>query len=313
MSVLTVTLNPAIDQTVVVDRLTRGTVHRAQMVGAEPGGKGINVASCLADWGARVTATGLLGSDNAASFEALFASKGISDAFIRAPGLTRTNIKLVDQRDTTDLNFPGPEATPQLLDAVSGAVARHAGRGDLVVLAGSLPSGCPADHYARMTADIARRGGRVLLDASGPALAEALAGPVLPYAVKPNRHELSEWAGEVLTDPGAVGACAKRLQGRGIALVVVSMGAEGALFVSDAGTVSAQISIPGVASTVGAGDALVAGISAALTDDTDLVGIARLATAFAGARLKGAEVRGSVVSEIRALAGAISVSVWESA
>ncbi|WP_244914045.1 PfkB family carbohydrate kinase, partial [Methylobacterium frigidaeris] len=77
--VLTLTLNPAIDRTVTLERLEPGTVHRAQAVRDDAGGKGINVASCLADWGIPVAAAGVLGADNATAFEALFSAKGIED------------------------------------------------------------------------------------------------------------------------------------------------------------------------------------------------------------------------------------------
>ena len=106
--ILTLTLNPAIDQTIVLDALVPGSVQRASAVRSHAGGKGVNVASCLADWGLNVAATGILGADNAAPFDQLFARKGIADRFLRIPGETRTNLKLLDKR----------------LDLVAGALAR---------------------------------------------------------------------------------------------------------------------------------------------------------------------------------------------
>ena len=78
----TVCLNPAIDQTVCLDHLAPGEVHRASAVWRDPGGKAVNVASVLADWGLPVTVHGLLGAENAASFEELFARKAIADAMV---------------------------------------------------------------------------------------------------------------------------------------------------------------------------------------------------------------------------------------
>ena len=120
--VLTITLNPALDHTIRLASLEVGRVNVAQGAAQTPGGKGVNVASCLADWGVPVMASGLLGRDNAGAFVSLFEDKGIADRFLRLPGSTRTNIKLVaeDTLDTTDVNLPGVDvpdnALPQLVE-----------------------------------------------------------------------------------------------------------------------------------------------------------------------------------------------------
>src|SRR5687767_1971007 len=115
MKIATVTLNPAIDQTVMVDNFTPNAVNRAQSLQLDAGGKGVNVASFLADYGLSVAVTGFLGQENPQVFEQHFARKRIDDRFVRIPGLTRTGIKVVDQarRQTTDINLPGltPSAT----------------------------------------------------------------------------------------------------------------------------------------------------------------------------------------------------------
>ena len=108
MRIATVTFNPAIDQTITLDRLIPGEVHRARSVRQDAGGKGVNVASCLADWGASVSVFGLLGQDNATLFETLFEQKAIDDRFVRVGGDTRVNMKIVDDTDTTDINMSGP-------------------------------------------------------------------------------------------------------------------------------------------------------------------------------------------------------------
>ena len=97
-AVLTVTLNPALDQTITLDRLRLGEVHRARSVRIDAAGKGVNVASCLADWGVATAVTGVLGAGNATAFDALFAAKRIADGFVRRPGDTRINVKLLDCR-----------------------------------------------------------------------------------------------------------------------------------------------------------------------------------------------------------------------
>jgi 1-phosphofructokinase len=157
MRVHTLTLNPAIDQTITLDALVPGQVHRARGVRQNAGGKGINVASCLADWGVPVSAHGLLGRDNAAPFEALFAAKPITDAMVRVDGATRVNLKLVDAHDTTDINLDGLAVTDETLATVLDGLAASAAPGDMVVLAGSLP-GCPPDCYATLVARLRGQG-----------------------------------------------------------------------------------------------------------------------------------------------------------
>ncbi|MGD7340445.1 PfkB family carbohydrate kinase, partial [Ralstonia pseudosolanacearum] len=169
--IVTVTLNPAIDMTVGLDRLERGHVNLGRSVTHQAGGKGVNVAGCLADWQVPVVATGLLGEANTELFEALFARKGVADGFCRVPGTNRTNIKISDQSDgqTTDINLPGITAAPADLDAVCervDAVADVAG----IALCGSLAGGLPADTYVRLLARLNRRGARTLLDTSGAPL-----------------------------------------------------------------------------------------------------------------------------------------------
>ena len=286
--VVTVTLNPAVDQTVMLDALQIGAVNRAISARIDAGGKGINVASCLADWGLATAVTGLLGRANASVFETLFDTKRIDDRFLRLSGETRTNIKLVDSAgNTTDVNLPGLKANAGDLTAVGRALGDLCGPGVLAVLSGSLPAGMPEDSYVELLKIVAASKARAVLDTSGAPLSAALAAPksALPHAVKPNRHELETWAGRRLASKADLLAAAQDLRALGIARVVVSLGAEGALFVGDAGALLARAPTIETRSTVGAGDAMVAGLTAALLADADLETTARLATAFAAAKL----------------------------
>jgi 1-phosphofructokinase len=110
--VVTVTLNPAIDRTVTIRNFTAGAVNRVEQERSNPGGKGVNVASALSDYGYQVAVTGFLGRENSAPFEELFARKKIADRFVRIAGRTRMGIKITDPtlHQTTDINFPGPPA-----------------------------------------------------------------------------------------------------------------------------------------------------------------------------------------------------------
>lgn len=287
--VVTLTLNPALDLTVRADRWQRGEVNAGQDLHQTAGGKGVNVASILADWSRTgpgetlsVTATGLLGQDNAAPFEALLRDKGVTDAFVRVPGATRVGIKLVDgaAQETTDINLPGLSATPDTLTELGAVLTRLGADADVVVLAGSLPPGVPADHYATLTAGLRRAGVFVALDTSGPALNAALAAPVLPDLIKPNIHELEAALGRRLQGDAEILAAARTLLERGARIVAVSQGERGALIVTDAGAVFARPPRITVVSTVGAGDAMVAGLVSAHISGLSPEDAARRATSF---------------------------------
>jgi len=294
--VLTITLNPAIDQTIEVARLSPGEVHRAGSVRFDPGGKGVNVASCLADWGQDCVVAGWLGRDNVASFEALMAHPRLADAMVRIAGQTRTNIKLLDasRSETTDINLPGFATDAAEFDLLCSALNRHFSPSRIVVMAGSLPAGTPPHAWSQLLAAATADGSRVLVDTSGAPLAELLRpqARVLPAAIKPNRAELSAYAGRTLQGRADVLGVARELVERGIGLVVVSMGGDGALFVQAGRALQVRPPPTKLGSSVGAGDAMVAGIVSGWVDDLGLEALARRATAFAVGklRLQGAHV-----------------------
>lgn len=292
---VTVTLNAAVDQTLECPGFAAGAVNRVAAQTFTAGGKGINVAAFLAGRAGRagrVTATGFLGSDNAAPFEALFRERGIEDRCLRLPGGSRVNIKVVDRLGpegprVTDINLPGlvvPEAALSRLVDELDALARDS---RWFVLAGSVPAGVPEDFYAEMVCRLKARGCSVAVDASGAPLRRAVAAR--PDLIKPNQHELRELLGAplLLEERAQVVRAAREIQRSGVGLVVVSLGADGAMFVD---AERALLAVPppiDVASTVGAGDAMVAGVLAArmLAEGGDLEACARLGTAFAAGKL----------------------------
>jgi 1-phosphofructokinase len=295
--VLTVTANAAIDHTVWVPGFRAGEVNRVVAEDRSPGGKGVNVAAALRVLGVEVDATGFLGSGNAGLFEAFFAEAGIGDRLVRLDGATRMGIKIVDEQagTTTDVNFPGIAPGPGDVERLLEVVGELAPGAAWVALSGSLPAGAPVDLYARLT-EVAHGGGAaVALDTSGAALAAAVAAA--PDLVKPNVEELEGLARRPLPDTGALLGAVADLQAAGVSRVVVSMGGEGALFVAGDEAVVARPPRVTVVSTVGAGDATVAGTLAATLAGGALEDVARLAMACGatavtgvGPRLDAAEV-----------------------
>ena len=276
--VVTVTLNPAIDRTITISNFTAGAVNRVEQERANPGGKGVNVASALADYGHQIAVTGFLGRENSAPFEALFTRKKIEDCFVRIAGRTRVGIKITDPalHQTTDINFPGPAPAPDDLDALHERLA--AVDGAWFVVTGSLPPGVNSTIYRDIVLALKARGRKVVLDTSGEALRYAI--EAAPNIIKPNIHELEVLVGKRLQAQTEVVEAAKNLIARGIELVTVSMGKDGACFVTENALIMARPPDIKVKSTVGAGDAMVAGIIAAHLRELPLAECARLATAF---------------------------------
>ena len=304
MRIATVTLNPAIDQTVRVDGFQTNTVNRGQTMHFDAGGKGVNVASFLADDGHATAVTGFLGQENADIFEQLFARKRIDDRFVRIPGRTRIGVKIVDEakQQTTDINMPGLHPSPEAMNTLLETIERLAASYDWFALSGNLPPGVPTTIYATIISQLKRHGKQVVLDTSGQALREGVrAGPTV---VKPNVDELQHLTGQLLPDEAAIEQAARQLLGD-IRLVVISMGERGALFVDAATTLIATPPPVLVKSTVGAGDAMVAGLIAGQVQGLSLPDCARLATAFslgaitnAGHNLPAPEVLQAYVQQV---------------
>ncbi|MFG6138255.1 1-phosphofructokinase [Halomonas sp. B23F22_10] len=260
---LTLTLNPALDLSISLERLTPGEVNRTSATHLAAAGKGVNVARVLAALGHDVCVSGFLGADNDGPFLRAFEAAGLEDAFLRVPGETRINAKLAEADGrVTDVNGPGPainaEAWQALHDRLETLAADDARRPEAVVIAGSLPPGVTPEALAELIARLRGVGLPVWVDTSGPALEAAIAAG--PTAVKPNEQELAAWAGMPLDDEAARLAAARRLHEAGIEEAVLSAGAEGVLWVSRRGAWQALPPAMTVASTVCAGDTLLAAL-----------------------------------------------------
>ncbi len=277
--VVTVTINPAIDQTLFIPNFTAGKVNRVQAAELHAGGKGINAASFLADYGLGAIATGFLGRENDAIFRRHFQQKGIEDRCIRIAGETRIGVKISDLAlgQTTDINFPGQEPKGGDVERLFAVLQELAAAHEWFVLSGSTPAGVAPGIYADMVRRL--KGKKVALDTSGAAFRQAVAAG--PYLVKPNAEELGEFAGEQLrTSADIVRVARSLIAAYGIGCAVVSMGQDGAIFVEGGEKVWAVPPQVEVRSTVGAGDAVVAGTVAGKLAGLPLAECARLATAF---------------------------------
>jgi 1-phosphofructokinase len=257
--IVTLTPNPSVDRTVSITDLHRGEVHRATASRIDPGGKGVNISRALTAHKARTLAVLPAGGPQGHLLAELLAQAGIEVAIVPIGGSIRANLALVEpDGTTTKINEPGPRLSGSELGALlAGAVATLAEHPSWLVGSGSLPPGVEDDLYAGLVRSCHHAGVRVAIDASGPPLRHAVAAG--PDLIKPNLEELEELVGRSLNTLGDVLAASLDLVTQGVATVVVSLGRHGALLVTASVTALAVAPVPSPLSTVGAGDALLAG------------------------------------------------------
>jgi 1-phosphofructokinase len=268
--IVTVTPNPSIDRTVALTGpLTRGAVHRVSSVTTEPGGKGVNVARALTLAG--LDAVAVLPAPASDPLVAALSASSVTFRCVPTAGAVRTNLAITERDGTTTkLNEPGAALDTAALDALTGAVTASAESAAWVVLSGSLPPGVPDHWYADVIALLAPYPCRVAVDTSeGPlaALVESF-DRAAPDLIKPNAEELAGVLGyspQALEaavahgDPEPVVAAARQLVDRGVRAVLATLGAAGAVLVNETGSWMAAAGPIAARSTVGAGDASLAG------------------------------------------------------
>ena len=258
--VATITLNAAYDLVGRLSRIEIGEVNTVETLGLFPAGKGINVAKVLKDLGVDVAVGGFLGEDNVGDFETLFKKQGLEDKFHRVAGKTRINVKITEtEADVTDLNFLGYQITPEAWQQFTADSLAYCQNFGIVAVCGSLPRGVSPELFADWLNQLHQAGVKVVLDSSNAALTAGLKAH--PWLVKPNHRELEAWIGHPLNSLDEIIAAAKKLKAEGIANVIVSMGVNGSLWLSEQAVIQAQPpKCENVVSTVGAGDSMVAGL-----------------------------------------------------
>ena len=259
--IVTLTLNPSVDRTVEVETLARGEVMRALGVRVDPGGKGINVSRALATHDLPTRAVVTVGGAEGEHLVTLLRDTGIEIVPVRIQGAIRSNITVVEpDGTTTKFNEPGAELSADELASVFTAVRNAVESADWLVASGSLPPGTPATVYADLVRSLAGSGTSVAVDTSGPALEAVLAAG--PNLVKPNRDELAEVTGRQLRTIADVVEAATRLRDLGAGAVLASLGGDGAVLVDGDGAIHGRTTAVSPLSSVGAGDAMLAGFLA---------------------------------------------------
>lgn len=257
--IVTVTLNPAIDQTLVLSKFVAGDTLRVKSSRFDPGGKGINVSRVIRELGGESIAMGFAPGGLGRYLEQTLEAQGIICDFIRTPGEMRTNITILDESKhlNTIISERGPNTPTEAMDELRQRLGRILREGDWLVIAGSIPPPLPASVYGDLVREAKELGVHVVVDADAAALAAGVAE--LPEIVKGNRRELERLLDEHLDDEESTLAAAREVKSRGVPMVLVTRGKHGAIAVGERTYRGIAPRVRAV-SAVGSGDALLAGV-----------------------------------------------------
>lgn len=253
--VLTLTVNPALDLSTWTERVVSGHKLRCGPSRTDPGGGGVNVARVVHRLGGRVLAVHTAGGPVGEAYRRLIDAEGVPTRVVPVRGSTREDFTVDERATGRQFRFvlQGPELGEAEWQACLDAVDESLPPGGYVVASGSLAPGVPEDFYARVARLARSRGARCIVDASGPALAAALAEGV--FLVKPSRRELGAHVGaELETEQEQVDAASALVADGSAELVALTLGAEGAVLASAEGVRRLAVPSVKVSSTVGAGD-----------------------------------------------------------
>lgn len=267
--VLTITLNPAIDITTAVPELLPGRKLRCETPRIDPGGGGINASRVIKELGGASTALVAVAGATGALMRELLADAGVEAVFLDADGMTRQSFAVHDRATGEQFRFvlPGPTQDAAFAERALARVSKLLADGEYpyVVASGSLPPGLADDFYGSTAELVHSRGSRLILDTSGPALKAALGRGV--FLVRPDFAEAKTLAADLGADAEGPETVARSILDRGGAeVMIVTLGADGALLVSEGGSVYIRPPRVRVVSAVGAGDSFVGALSFALAE-----------------------------------------------
>lgn len=255
--IYTITFNPCIDYIVSMDSFSLGKTNRTTAEKVLPGGKGINVSTVLTNLGISCIALGFIAGFTGEEIKRLCQQRGILCSFTSLPeGTNRINVKLKDF-DGTEINGLGPDIPKEKLQELL-AQLQHLKDGDSLVLAGSLPVSLPVEMYQIIMEILKDKDINIVVDATKELLMNALS--YRPFLIKPNKQELEEIFDMKIRSKEDAIRYARHLQRQGARNVIVSLSAQGAVFVSEEGeSFEADVPPGTLVNAVGAGDSMIAG------------------------------------------------------
>jgi 6-phosphofructokinase 2 len=288
--IVTLTMNPSLDKNVRLEHVVAERKLRCEQPRYEPGGGGINVSRAIARLGGRSLAIYPAGGAIGEMLEELLDEQDLEHRRIEIEGMTRENLTVLEDASDRQFRFgmPGPTLSEpewqRCLDALSAIDPPP----DYMVASGSLPPGAPVDFYGRVSHCMQGSGCRLIVDTSGDELRAAMEAGV--YLLKPNMRELGQLAAAQtgreapIEDEEQLVTTAQEIVRRGQAeAVVVSLGAAGAVLVSDEATTNLRAPTVQIRSKIGAGDSMVAGIVRGLSQGRTLEDAVRYGVAAGSA------------------------------
>jgi 6-phosphofructokinase 2 len=277
-NIATLSLNPAVDMAYLVRQLVAEDKTQSTSTRFDPGGNGINVARALIRLGHETSPCCILAGESGVLLQRLLAKEQVYPVAIQVSGETRVNCTIQQRRPPVEYKVAGvgPVINAEALKGITEYFLERAGDG-FGVLSGSLPEGSPEDTYAKLCDKLSQQGARAIVDARDSMLRAAL--ETKPFMIKPNRYELEILGGKSLSSVETVAEEARKLQKSGVDFVCVSMGAEGAVLTDKENSYHAPAPKVRVRCTVGAGDAMLAGLIAALAEDKETAEVLSLGLA----------------------------------
>lgn len=259
--ILTVTLNAAVDKRYELEGFTSGAVNRVSDCKMSAGGKGLNVSRVAALMGEQVVATGFVGGHTGALIEKLAAEDGITTDFTYVNAESRTCINIFDkvtgiQTEVLEGGLKIPKEKQEEFIRNYKILIQNA---DVAAISGSVPKGVDASLYRRMIEIAANLHKPLLLDTSGQTLCECV--KTAPTLIKPNQDEIVQLTGLQMKDEASLIEAGQRLQASGIKYVVISLGKDGSLMISENGVFKATVPKLDAVNTVGCGDAMLAALA----------------------------------------------------
>ena len=287
-SIVTLTLNPTVDKSTSVDRISADAKLYCAKPSYDPGGGGINASRAIARLGGKSKAYYLAGGLTGEILRHFLDREKIDHHPLPMKGWTRENLTVLETRTGRQFRFvmPGPEIKSSEWRRLLNAAARF--EPDFIIGSGSLPPGVPADFYVRLIKKFKRRKTKIIIDTSGDALSSALHEGGI-YLIKPNVKEMNHLAGRPLTSEKAqIAAARKIIHGKSCAIVVLSLGARGALLVTAEDQWKFHNPPVRVKSQIGAGDSMVGAMALAFSRGLSLLDAVRFGIAAGAAAVMSA-------------------------
>lgn len=308
--IICVTLNPAMDKTILVDNLHLGRVNLIDEVTYTLGGRGINIAKVLKNFEVKSIITGFIGGIWSDNFRTKLMKLGIETKFFKVIPDTRVNTKLIDKETgtCTTINEKGPYIPEELVERFIQSFTIMCQQEDIIVLTGSIPPGVPMDIYYTLTEIAKKKGAFVILDAYGEALQKGVAAE--PDLLKITYRDFLDDAYWNKLTRADFSYIVKKVQKIGIKKIMVSLGQYGALFIDGDVAYYAEAIDMGLKlkHPVGAGDSMVASLVMGELYNWDIHKVMRYAVACGAACVVSKDVTNCTKEEVEKLLPEVKIN-----